>query len=196
MSYIDSFRHQIVGHFAGLPVYWPLEDIPEPPMPDWDADFTCTTGQLVIGGGGGEHPGVVLRLPEAAVWLFARASEDFDLTDLATPDEGLKADGDILHFAGWIKGDRRDFEKRCRSSALYNPYWPSCGLSLAEWLAAGLGEFVYYSLPQLAPEAVARLKPRHVETDHVRFSNIGLIPPGMPVYANGGAAFTAALARR
>jgi hypothetical protein len=30
MSHIDSYKHEIVGLFGSLPVYHPLEDIPEP----------------------------------------------------------------------------------------------------------------------------------------------------------------------
>ena len=51
MSHIDSYPHEIVGLFGRLPVYHPLEDIPEPPEGHWEHDFGCTTEQLVIGGG-------------------------------------------------------------------------------------------------------------------------------------------------
>lgn len=43
MSYIDTFDHELVGFFAGLPVYHPLvvhEDATE---------FSCNPNQLLIG---------------------------------------------------------------------------------------------------------------------------------------------------
>src|SRR5689334_20373903 len=71
VSYIDTIDHELVGIFAGLPVYHPLE--PLSGDPDDPHDFPCTPAQLVIGGGGGEHPGCVLLRPDAAVAKFVRA---------------------------------------------------------------------------------------------------------------------------
>ena len=62
MSHIDSYKHEIVGLFGCIPVYRPLEDISEPGDDDPQLDFGCTTEQLVIGGGPGEHLGLVLRV--------------------------------------------------------------------------------------------------------------------------------------
>ena len=47
MSHIDSFKHELVGLFGGLPVYHPLEVI--------DGDFRCDPTQLLLGGGSGEQ---------------------------------------------------------------------------------------------------------------------------------------------
>lgn len=59
MSHIDSFKHEIVGLFGGLLVYHPLEDI--------QGDFVCTPKCLLIGGGSGEHPALVIESPLKAV---------------------------------------------------------------------------------------------------------------------------------
>jgi len=61
MSHIDSYKHEIVGLFGCLPVYHPLGDIPAPPDNWPEYDFGYTTEQLVIGGGPGEHLGLVLQ---------------------------------------------------------------------------------------------------------------------------------------
>jgi hypothetical protein len=66
MSHIDSYKHEIVGLFGSLPVYHPLEDIPEPATDQLQHDFGCTTEQLVIGGGSGEHSGLVFRDAQGA----------------------------------------------------------------------------------------------------------------------------------
>jgi hypothetical protein len=47
MSYIDSFRHEFIGFFAGLPVYHPLEVVVD------TANFSCTPQNLIMGGGSG-----------------------------------------------------------------------------------------------------------------------------------------------
>ncbi len=46
----------------GISVYFPLEDI--------DGDFKCTTKQLLIGGGSGEDPALVIKNPLAATAMF------------------------------------------------------------------------------------------------------------------------------
>ncbi len=43
MSYIDTFDHEFVGFFGGIPVYHPLEIVPA--LPDDDPqDFDCSAG--------------------------------------------------------------------------------------------------------------------------------------------------------
>lgn len=74
-----------------------------------------------------------------------------------------------------------------RSSALPNP----CNedMSVEEWLVLGFGEFVYFAMPALASPLIERLDEPYAHFCHVRYGNIMLIPPNMPVYANGGNAF-------
>ena len=81
MSHIDSFKHEIVGLFGGLPVYHPLEDI--------NGDFKCSTKQLVIGGGSGDQPmqtssGVVIAA-QAVKLLAAVFAKRGELTDDLLP---------------------------------------------------------------------------------------------------------------
>ena len=70
MSYIDSYKHELVGMFGSLPVYHPLEDIPGSSEPELSGEFACSTKQIVIGGGGGEWPGLVITNPIGAVIEF------------------------------------------------------------------------------------------------------------------------------
>ena len=93
MSYIDQFRHELVGMLGGLPVYRPLEDIVGDEDPAYTGEFSCTTCQLVIGGGGGEFPGLVVKKPVCAVATFLSA-ELADMEELAKERPGLPAPPD------------------------------------------------------------------------------------------------------
>lgn len=189
MSHIDSFKHQQVGEFLGLPVYLPLQDI--------DGDFQATTRQLLVGGGSGEHPAVVLTDPQAAAAAFL--AEEDPHVDLSA--EELKAwraaiqpfapdfPHKLLAFHDWSISDYHGFHERCR-----NPHTSSYGIHESKmgveyWMALGLGEFVFYAMPQLAPDLMARLAAPYAKFRHVIYSEVLLVPPNMPVYANGGNAF-------
>ncbi|WP_300532380.1 hypothetical protein [Maricaulis sp.] len=194
MSYIDSFEHVLVGYLAGLPVYRPLVDIAYPDDGTDDEDFGCSTHQLVLGGGSGEHPGLVLERPDAAMAAFALESELFDLP----PDEAA-ALGDMIAAApvhqryGWRADQVDAFAERCRSAALCNPHSPERE-SLVHWLTLGFGEFAYLAMPDLAPEMAARLQPYQTGTpDIAEFNNILLPPPGLPGYSPAGTAFDSRL---
>lgn len=68
MSYIDLIKHELVGFFNGLPVYHPLETVEEG---SWESyDFSCSPANLIIGGGAGEHPALVLHNLESLVAAY------------------------------------------------------------------------------------------------------------------------------
>lgn len=189
MSHIDSYRHEIVGLFGSLPVYHPLEDIlaSETGIAE---DFGCTTGQLVMGGGSGEHPGVVLLDPQSAVAQFVYESGDFDLSDVQRSHlSDLIGLPPRFNFVGWSTEDHHWFYEHCVSCALPNRFDPDDETSLEDWLHLGFGEFVYYAMPQLSARLVDTFRPQQLDASRIRYSNITAIPPGMPVYANGGNAF-------
>lgn len=190
MSHIDSFRHQLVGSFIGLPVYLPLEDI--------RGDFNCTTRQLVIGGGSGEHPALVLQDPPGAVAEFL--SEALRMIKLdAHEDKAWRAAFEpflpdricnVITFHDWDVETFHSFYELCRSPGAENPFSGERGcLELEYWLVRGLGEFVFYALPHLAEGIVGKLQQPYGKFDQVLFNNIMVVPPNMPVYANGGNAF-------
>jgi hypothetical protein len=56
MSYIDCWNHLYIGSLGkdGLPIYMTLEDI------DGD-EFKATEGSIVLGGGSGEHPALIIE---------------------------------------------------------------------------------------------------------------------------------------
>lgn len=198
MSYIDGYAHELVGYFGPLPVYRPLEDMPGwVSETGWDGDYPCRTDQIVIGGGSGEFPGLVLARPDAAIAAYALNDSAFRLP--RGLQEELQADlarAPVTRRHGWLEEDTLRFRDIITSGHLINPFFPEGGMDEETWLACSLGEFVYASLPELAPERAEALRGFERERHHVRYSNILLPPPGMPVYANGGTAFEATRRRR
>jgi hypothetical protein len=203
MSYIDCFDNEFVGYFGGLPVYHPLEVVPA--TPDDPADFACGPENLVIGGGLGEHPGIVVKAPGETVVCFVRAWLGEE-NPFLSPDERQalrpaveawpdasdrrQTRGDwrrcewrhVFEFAGWRAADYVDFSTRCASRAFHRPFDPGKDTSLELWLAASVGEFILFAMPELAQDAIRQLGDlrRHV-SGHI-YKNILLVPPGYPVW--------------
>lgn len=78
MSYIDTINHSYVGNFAGLPVYHPLENLDE----EKQDEFSATPQNLILGGGSGEHPGLVIQDLDFCVWQFLDALVDLQNKDM------------------------------------------------------------------------------------------------------------------
>lgn len=196
MSHVDSYKHKIVGLFGSIPVYRPLEVI--------DGDFKAHPGQLILGGGSGEHPSMVVEKPEQAVALFLRhklqplkdpklkgdyypLKKMIDVWEPAIEPFLPGSPEAVLQFYDWATKDFEQFEKLCISPAMPNPYWRG---NFTEWLVLSFGEFIFFSMPKLAPEVMGKLGENpYQHFRHIHYNNIGLIPPNMPVYANGGNAF-------
>ena len=68
MSYIDTRDHSYVGKFLGLPLYHPLQEYPT------DDEFYANVSNLVLGGGSGEHPALVIKNPAACVLAYVEFS--------------------------------------------------------------------------------------------------------------------------
>ena len=195
MSYIDGNKHEIVGLFGGLPVYHPLVDIAGTDDSD---EFSCSVKQIVIGGGGGEHPGLVVRQPISAVirFLTQHYEEEHKLENVewweSLTDQYLFRD-DIFDFAGWGVDTYHQFYELCKSPAMYCPFNDDISrdesMGFEEWLSCSIGEFIFYAMPELVEPIMQHLEKPYEGIDHIYYNNILLIPPNMPVYANSGNAW-------
>ena len=68
MSYIDAYDHEYIGSLGYLPIYRPLQVIDGDKWGGYD--FSATPDNLVLGGGSGEHPGLVVHKPGSLVAKF------------------------------------------------------------------------------------------------------------------------------
>lgn len=186
MSFIDGYRHQLVGYFGPIPVYRPLEDVDGPPQ-----EFSCPRGAVVIGGGSGEWPGLVLTKPVAAVaeFLWATYPERCDEPGWLAVRDYLRSPQECLDFAGWGVEDFHRFHRICTQS-VPNPFDSDRHeLGLESWLCCGLGEFVFFAMPDMAHELIGQLDEPYRDLHHVYWNNILVPPPGLPIYANEGSAW-------
>lgn len=193
MSYIDTIDHELVGVFAGLPVYHPLDTITgNPPN---SRDFNCNPLQLAVGGGSGEHPGLVLQRPDCAVGYFI----DLWLEQKSDPNTQAMSDNlqalqatwktfvddlddvpfdEIWHLAGWSVSRYAQFYERCQSAGLCKPFDPQQDETFEYWLTASFGEFVFFALPDLVPDLSARLPDARAAIRQAFYVNILIPPPG------------------
>ncbi|TVT80123.1 hypothetical protein [Pseudomonas sp. H3(2019)] len=159
MSYIDTIKHELVGHINGLAIYHPLELIE---AGGWgDRNFSCSPDNLVIGGGAGEHPAIVVHGPgslAASYILFCieKNTEHFPETFITPPEDTIVRLSDIaydteenLEFCSWSMTKIRDFVELAKSPLHVTPL--SEKQSPEEWLKESIGEFIYFSLPELNP---------------------------------------------
>jgi hypothetical protein len=198
VSHIDTFKHEIIGKFGVISVYHPLQDI--------NGDFICGPDNILVGGGSGEWPAIVIRNPTAAVAEFiaielmgydSEDSEDEwpivkykdEWQEIIAPYLNLPHNK-IIEFCEWTVEDYVRFEKLCCSDGLQNPFDAETHeLGFENWFILGIGEFIFYSMPELASDIMSKLDNPYKYFQHINYNNIMLIPPNMPVYANGGNAF-------
>lgn len=205
MSYIDTFDHEFVGYFGGLPVYHPLEIVPVL-ADDHDQHFGCGPENLVFGGGSGEHPGLVIKDPGETVRCFVRdwlrwleRDDPETLSAIrplieAWPDAAAEPEmpdywEGVFEFAGWEAETHKKFRDMCTSRAVSKPFDPAEDGSLENWLSSSIGEFVLLAMPELAVEAIqrlgelgSRLRDNRRTNPHNFHTNILILPPGYPCW--------------
>jgi hypothetical protein len=205
MSYIDTFDHSVVGDFLYLPVYHPLFDT----STDEYAEFKTNPKNLVIGGGSGEHPGMVIKNLDACVWEFLEITaklskkeiedtklhqdwfKDMSFDDLEKYNPYLN-----LEYTGWDLDRITNFTKKVNegfSEAVGNYLHTDDlrKLSAEEKINIMIGEFVFYSGRKLlSPELQDYLnnvdvkKELHAADIYLNpiFHAVIVPPKGYPVY--------------
>ncbi len=184
MSHIDSYDHEFLGYLGYLPIYHPLEAFGQG-IPWGDYDFGAGPGNLVLGGGSGEHPGLVVHRLEclAARFIYEQLSEE----ELASLEKGerellsglaFEDSARLFEFCDW---------RVSQYHALYEMAVKSAYTTLnedqevEEWLALSLGEFIYFSLPDLNPEHDKLLSIASRFRIDPLMENVRITPPGYPL---------------
>lgn len=193
MSYIDLFDHEHVGHFAGIPVYRPLESVV--PQDSIYGEFPASINSLVLGGGLHlEHPGLVFNNLDYIAACFIGDWIDFceDTKSSIYSEEETDQWSDIIHgylnmkdnfemFQAyhWSMRDYSDFYKDCQSSCMRSPFEETEQRNSFEpWLLSNLGELVVFSYPELISNQDIMLIAKKV--DRFLYGNISVLPAGFP----------------
>lgn len=187
MSYIDTFDHEFVGFFAGLPLYHPLVDVPGTQVPE---EFSCSRTQLILGGGDGEHPALIVADAESvtlnflSMWLRLMdiphervPQEVFAVLDNAAPP------WQCLQFADWDIETYDRFYHRCVSASFPSPFLREKHGSLEDWIVGSIGEFLYFSLIELSATARSKVPALIGIVQTPIFFNVLIAPPGYKVLA-------------
>jgi hypothetical protein len=166
-------------------------------------DFKADPGQLILGGGSGEHPAMVLSDPQAAVAYFLSQElcklksndanpENFPLAtqrDAWMPvlESFIRPPQELFVYFEWTEEQHEAFRNRCQNNPLHEYHINELGFH--SWLVRSFGEFVFFAMPDLAPELASRLKNPNSCVRHSYYNNIMMLPPNFPVYSNGGNAW-------
>ena len=173
MSYIDTLHHERVGSLAGYPLYHPTME--HKSSEGWGAaDFAAGPQNLVLGGGSGEHPGLVVHQFDQIVRLYLLHAIDLHVGvgKERSPEmeafeddllQGLELRFDrMFEFCGWGIEQMATFLEQAKAGPnLGTPYSPEAHTSVEHWLAYCLGEFCVMDMLTLAGPDIARLLDRH-----------------------------------
>lgn len=157
MSYIDTIKHEFVGYLNGLPIYHPIETHVNGDTSDHD--FSCNPENLIIGGGGGEHPALVLHeLGALAADYILHSLSQIELYHDCSPwaEEVVNRlyemsfkQREPLEFCGWNMSHFNEFVLDAKANIHATPLKNS--QDAEDWIRLSIGEFVFYSLPELNP---------------------------------------------
>lgn len=181
MSYIDCFDHEYIGSLGYLPIYHPLEEIKGGGWGHYD--FSASTTNLILGGGGGEHPALVVHKPEslAATFLYHQLSDE--QADSLSKSESdylidIRFPGEILEFCGWTIRQMATLKEMAESVAFITPLQND--EDVEDWICKSLGELVFYSLPELNPEQERLVALFSRFPIYAAMRNVACTPPGYP----------------
>lgn len=190
MSYIDIIQHEFVGYFAGYPIYHPLENKPESEVPA--GEFPCTVDDLILGGGGGEHPGLIFKNPNYIVLTYidlwfhneSKFNENFTnemynhFSDIMNITDYDGSTSDSLYFCNWGVEEYHEFYVACSSNAVMSPFVKGeRTVFFEEWLVASFGELIFFSFPDMALEIRSDMKEIFEYINKSIFHNILILPP-------------------
>jgi hypothetical protein len=169
VSYIDTLRHQLCGTLAGLPVYLLQET--------YNDSVTADVGDLLLGGGSGEHAAAVAHVRACAasyldkygvavleaaddeVGVLGGAAQAYGVTgeQLLELSDILKAeDGrDPVDFTTWGSCEWVSFSAAASSWPFGHSFDSERDGRLEMWVADALGEYVLVSATHILGETAA-----------------------------------------
>jgi len=182
MSQVDTFDHEYLGTLGYLPIYHPLVSVEDA------QEFSCTPENLLLGGGSGEHPALIIHRLDALVANFL-CEFITDETASVVGMENVKwleeaawtPRTEILEYHRWSLRDAARLVQMAESPSFASPLRPD--QSAEDWLITSLGEFIYYSLPDLNPVPAAVLSAAKNIDIRPIMGNVMTIPPGYPPHA-------------
>lgn len=182
MSHIDGYDHEIIGSLGYLPIYHPLETIEGDG--GWGAfDFSATPQNLVLGGGSGEHPGLVVHhLPSLAARFLLDSLAESESALLSREESDYVGElyyvSDTLEFCGWSIRQYAALLEMAQSVTFMHPVGEN--EAVEDWLERSLGELIWFALPELNPEhaRLAAIFQRFGINPTMR--NVAVDPPGYP----------------
>ena len=205
MSAIGTSHFFLLGYFYGVPLYQPLWPVQINLHPFDKRGANAEPGQLVLGGGSGEHPAIIFRDVEYCVadllcskWSPVCQDMPHEIRKHAG-SPASEAPRDALEFCQWTAEDHQRFREMCAHDyALFadkNSFAeldeevfvdedgtefrnPPC-TSLELWLCFNIGEFVYAALPGLTPK-IQRWRDALGPIQRPWFRGILIQPPGYP----------------
>lgn len=160
MSSIDTLDHAHVGKFFGLPIYWVLEEKPLhflTDCDDWRDAEVINQHCLSIGGGGGEHPALIIN-NDAVVFNLTREFTDVNKVDPNSYDHALISFSDKLwdecirgdsylhfHLSRWgVNQNEWPLETFIRVHKEFND---DSGVSLLDKICHAMALFIVYEMP-------------------------------------------------
>ncbi|MCG8472064.1 MAG: hypothetical protein MI742_09425 [Desulfobacterales bacterium] len=181
MSYIDSYDHEYIGALGYLPIYRPLEVIEGDKWGGYN--FSATPDNLILGGGSGEHPGLIVHRLDSVVARFlydqmtdaeeAGVSEaDLDIITDLSYSEG------VFEFCGWTIRQYANLAQMAAWEGFSTPL--SDGEGVEGWLSRSIGELVYFSLPEMNPEQNRLAELFNDVSINATMRNVVCTPPGYP----------------
>jgi len=141
MSYIDCFNHKTLGFIGDIAVYQALEDI-------IGNDFQCEKNQIIIGGGSGEHPAVVINNLTLAIYMYLTdINEDIVIDNL---DSLSIHHLENLVFFGWYCSAFVTVDKIARENGFSNERYST----VEYWLTMEAVKIVIKEAPELIDECL------------------------------------------
>lgn len=200
MSEIGTRNFFLLGYFQRIPLYQPLWPISIDQSRHDNRQANLMPGQLVLGGGSGEHRAIIFTDVELCValllcskWSPTHTPANPELIERAMAKYATNG----IEYCNWTNVDHRRFFDGCRldyewfstknsfqqeDEEVYRDEHGAEQRNASEtafemWLGLSIGEFVYVSLSDFTP-TIKRWRVEHGEPVEQVFRQVLVPPPG------------------